>query len=92
MLRCSNTGDWMVMLAIHYEDTEKINMLFSHLESQFPQITSLCYVVNGKLQYTWTDLPVITWKGKGYLEEKMEDLVFKNAGPNHSFKPTAGRP
>lgn len=42
-------------------------------------ITSLNYVINQKGNDTFHDLEVICYHGKAYIEEKMEDLVFKLA-------------
>lgn len=77
MMRCSNLGDWLIVLIVFHEDREKIDLLFNHLQDSFKEITSLCYVVNEKKNDSWNDLEVQTWSGKGYMEEKMEDLTFK---------------
>jgi 23S rRNA (uracil1939-C5)-methyltransferase len=42
-----------------------------------PQITSLHYTINTKMNDTIYDLDVITVKGPGYITEKLEDFTFK---------------
>ncbi len=77
MLRCTAANEWMVVLVVSSPETHIIKDMFEHLAPQIPEVTEWCYVVNGKKNDTWSDLEVKTLKGNGYLNEKMEDLVFK---------------
>ena len=75
--RTSVTGDLMVMLAMNGDAPDRIKILFDTLIPEFPQVNSWLYAVNDKRNDSWTGLEPILYKGKGYMEEKMEDLVFK---------------
>jgi len=80
LIRSSSTGDLMVILVVGYEDTEILNGILNHIAEQFPQITSLMYVVNEKKNTIITDLPIQLFKGLPYLMEEMEGVKFK-VGP-----------
>ena len=77
IIRNTSTNEWMVIVAFAYEDENLRIQLLNHLQKSFPQITSLLYVINGKGNDTITDLPVHTFFGQNYIEEKMENLRFK---------------
>ncbi len=77
MLRIASTGEIMVLLQFFNEDEEKRTLLLDYIASEFPEITSLQYVINGKGNDTIYDQQVICYKGKDYIEEEMEGLRFK---------------
>ncbi|MBS7410966.1 MAG: 23S rRNA (uracil(1939)-C(5))-methyltransferase RlmD, partial [Muribaculaceae bacterium] len=56
---------------------EAIADVMNAVADQFPQITSLLYVVNLKANDTITDQEVLTWRGRDYIEERMENLTFR---------------
>lgn len=78
IIRNSVCGDLMVIMVFGYE-SEYINNTMQYLHEQFPQITSLVYVVNTKMNDTISDLPVHTFYGSSYMTESMENLKFKVA-------------
>ena len=77
MIRIASTGQTMVCLAFGEDDKQGIKMVMEALETRFPQITSLLYVVNLKLNDTIGDLDVKSWRGNDYIEEEMEGLKFR---------------
>ena len=77
MIRTSSTGDIMVMLQFFKEDIDNRVLLLDFIASQFPQITSLQYVINGKANDTIYDQEVICYKGNDHIFEEMEGLRFK---------------
>lgn len=77
MIRIASTGQVMVCMSFGEDDQESIRLLMQAVEIQFPEITSLLYVVNTKLNDTISDLTVNIWKGTPYIEEKMEGLRFR---------------
>ncbi|MBN1145545.1 MAG: 23S rRNA (uracil(1939)-C(5))-methyltransferase RlmD [Bacteroidales bacterium] len=76
ILRNNLAGEWMAIFSFFRDDQDQIVALLDAVASQFPQITSLMYVINSKANDTITDLPVNLFKGNNQLLEKMEDLVF----------------
>ena len=79
----------MVLLAVGEDNPEAIEAVMTAVAAEFPQITSLQYVVNTKVNDTVGDLDIVTWKGREYIEEEMEGLKFR-IGPK-SFYQTNSR-
>ena len=89
IIRTSSTGEVMIIVVFFEEDTKKRERLLNAVKENFPEITSLLYIINSKCNDTITDQEVITFCGKDHLVEKMEDLQFK-VGPK-SFYQTNSR-
>lgn len=85
IVRNSNTGEVMVILVVNQNDEEKIHGLLNHLKNLFPEITSLMYVINSKLNDSFSDLDAVLYSGKPYITEVMEDLSFR-IGPLSFFQ------
>ncbi|WP_299315706.1 23S rRNA (uracil(1939)-C(5))-methyltransferase RlmD [uncultured Aquimarina sp.] len=77
MMRIVSTGEIMVLVQFFYEDVEKRTLLLDYIISEFPEITSLQYVVNTKGNDTIYDQEVVCYHGKDHIEEEMEGLRFK---------------
>ncbi len=72
VLRNSSTGDWMVMVIVAEDNTARLFPLLDMLRERFPQITSLQYIVNTKMNDSYSDLEVHTYCGADHIEERME--------------------
>jgi 23S rRNA (uracil1939-C5)-methyltransferase len=77
MIRTSSTGEVMVLVQFFYKDEEKINLILGYLKDNFPEITSLLYVINEKGNDTIYDQEVLCFAGRDYIVEAMEGLKFK---------------
>lgn len=77
LIRNSSIGEWMVIVVFFEDDREKIEGLMDYLASEFPQITSLLYIINQKANDTITDQEVLVWKGRDHIIEEMEGLQFR---------------
>ena len=73
VVRCSSTGEWMVIVIVAQEDPERLFPLLDMLKARFPQITSLQYIINTKFNDSYGDLDVVTYSGSDHIEERMED-------------------
>ncbi|MDE6171370.1 MAG: 23S rRNA (uracil(1939)-C(5))-methyltransferase RlmD [Duncaniella sp.] len=89
MIRIADTGEVMVVMSVGENDPDKIENLMSAIAAEFPQITSLFYVVNTKQNDSMNDLDPVLYRGKPYIEEEMEGLRFR-VGPK-SFYQTNSR-
>ena len=89
MVRITSTGEVMALMSFGEDRPDDIRALMSAVKDEFPQITSLLYVVNTKANDTIGDLPVVTFAGRDYIEEEMEGLRFR-IGPK-SFYQTNSR-
>jgi 23S rRNA (uracil1939-C5)-methyltransferase len=70
-IRTANSGEVMIILQVTYDKMEWIEKILRRLEKDFPEITSLQYVINGKKNDTFHDLDIICWKGNSFITEKM---------------------
>ncbi|WP_178795791.1 23S rRNA (uracil(1939)-C(5))-methyltransferase RlmD [Bacteroidaceae bacterium] len=80
MIRTSSTGELMVLLQckiVEDSEMELMKQLLAFVAGEFPQITSLLYVVNNKCNDTINDLDVMVFKGNDHIFEEMEGLRFK---------------
>ena len=77
MIRTSSTKEIMVLLQFYKENKEKREQLLQAISANFPEITSLQYVINSKGNDTIYDQNVICFGGKDHIFEQMEGLRFK---------------
>lgn len=70
-IRSSNTNEVMVILQVTSDKMEWTELILNSIADQFPQVTSLNYIINNKRNDTFADLDVICWKGNPYITEKM---------------------
>ena len=77
MIRTSSTGDVMVLIQFFKEDEAKRTLLMDAIISEFPELTSLLYVINSKGNDTIYDQEVICYHGTDHIFEEMEGLQFK---------------
>ena len=62
-----------------------VAQLLDDIVKEFPQITSLNYVINSKRNDSINDLEVHTWHGRDCIYEQMENLRFK-VGPKSFYQ------
>ncbi len=77
IIRVARTGEVLINLVIQHEDKEAREALLDHLLENMPEITSLHYTINPKVNDSIHDLEVELYHGKGYIEETLEDFRFK---------------
>jgi len=75
-IRTNEKGEVMVIVVFFCEDLSYREGLLQHIADNFPQVTSLLYVINEKGNDTITDQEVLLFKGKDHLVEEMEGLKF----------------
>ena len=85
VVRNTSIGEWMVIVVFYEDDIEKREKLMKFIENEYPQITSLLYIINQKANDTITDQEVIVWSGRDHIFEEMEGLKFK-IGPKSFFQ------
>ena len=92
IVRTSTTGQLMVILVAQIQtdaEMEQFRELLAYTGDTFPEITSLLYVINNKVNDAIGDLEVHTFRGEDHIFEEMEGLRFK-VGPK-SFYQTNSR-
>ena len=66
----------MILIQFFDRNKSEIELIMNFLAERFPNVTSLQYVVNQKLNDTIYDQNIITFKGRNYILEEMEGLQF----------------
>jgi 23S rRNA (uracil1939-C5)-methyltransferase len=84
-IRLTTLDEIMVIVSVKRDDKERITRLLDAIIAEFPQITSLMYCVNGKMNDFILDLPIITYTGKDFIEEMLGDVRFR-IGPKSFFQ------
>ncbi len=84
-VRTTERGEVMLILCFFHEDKEKRTALLDAVAAAFPQITSLYYVINTKLNDSIADQECVLYKGADAIYEEMEGLRFK-IGPKSFYQ------
>lgn len=85
IVRTSTTGELMLIVVFYDDEKEQREDLLAAIAGEFPQITSLLYIINQKVNDTITDQEVLVWKGNDFIYEEMEGLKFK-IGPKSFYQ------
>lgn len=85
MIRTASTGQKMAVMAFGEDDKEKIAALMEAVKLEFPEITSLYYVVNTKVNDSLADQDMVLYSGQDHIEEEMEGLRFR-VGPKSFYQ------
>ena len=85
VVRTASTGEIMVIVVFNENDMERIDALMSHIKEEFPEITSLIYMINDKWNDSLGDREPICFAGKDHIIEEMEGLQFK-VGPKSFYQ------
>lgn len=85
IVRNNQIGDVMLTVCFAYDDQDKIVPMLDAVAAEFPQIKSLHYVINEKLNDSISDLDCILYKGEDAIWETMGKLKFK-IGPKSFYQ------
>jgi len=76
-VRNTLAGELMINVVFAYEDEENREALLNLLLEKFPQISTLLYTINEKLNDSIDDLTPQIFFGKGYIMEHLEKFQYK---------------
>lgn len=85
IVRNNQVGDVMLTVCFAYDDQDKIVPMLDAIAAEFPQIKSLHYVINEKLNDSISDLDCILYRGEDAIWETMGKLKFK-IGPKSFYQ------
>ena len=85
IIRTASTGEVMVIVIFAYPSDDEIQQTMTYLQGEFPQLTSLLYVVNQKKNDTISDQDIHLFAGRDHIFEEMEGLRFK-IGPKTFYQ------
>lgn len=85
IIRTSSIGEQMVIVVFAHPQQGEVEKVMAFVDREFPDITSLLYVINQKRNDTIFDQEVLLYKGNEYIFEEMEGLSFK-IGPKSFYQ------
>lgn len=85
IVRNSNIGEWMVIVVFGEDNRASIETMMLFILNTFPEITSLLYTINTKVNDTINELEIIPFTVRDYIVEQMENLKFR-IGPKSFFQ------
>lgn len=85
IIRTTSLSQVMIVVVFAESNQEKINALMHYIKLEFPEVTSLQYVINTKKNDSIFDLDVFLYHGKDYITEEIHKLKFK-IGPKTFFQ------
>lgn len=85
VIRTTEAGEVMLTVIFSHEDAPAREALLDAVQEKFPQITSLYYVVNSKMNDSIGDLECVLYRGDEAIYEYMEGLKFK-IGPKSFYQ------
>lgn len=85
MVRMASTGEIMAVMVFGEDRPTESKALLDAVRNTFPEITSLMYVVNLKVNDTINDQEVILHSGREFIYERMENLSFR-VGPKSFYQ------
>ena len=85
IIRNSLDGQVMVIMVFQHEKQKEINDLLEFIKENFPQVSSVMYIINPKKNDSVSDLDVKLFSGSDHLTETMDGLKFR-VGPKSFYQ------
>ncbi len=85
IVRNSRLGEWMVIVVFGENVEEKISEVMAAVHQRFPQLDSLQYVINEKMNDSIHDQVVLAYNGKNHIIEQLGEIKYK-IGPKSFFQ------
>ena len=77
IVRNTLAGEVMVIVVMFREDRPERIRLLDFIASEFPQVTSLMYIINTKKNDSLGDQVPVLYRGKDHMTEEMDGLKFR---------------
>lgn len=90
VIRNNSAGDVMVIVVFFLDEKERREGLLNFIVSEFPQVSSLFYVVNTKKNDSLSDQEPVLYKGNDHLVEEIDGLKFR-IGPKSFYQTNTGQ-
>lgn len=87
IIRNTNKGDLMVIVIFSKPEMDSINAMMENLKIQFPEISSLMYVINQKQNDDISDQDVILYNGESHITASMPSSNDSNKILNFKIQP-----
>lgn len=90
LVRTTSTNELLVLISFFEYAKAEIEGMMQFLQHTFPEITSLQYVINPKMNDTIYDLEPVVVKGDGCIMEQLGSYKFR-IGPKSFFQTNSGQ-
>ncbi len=87
VIRNTHAGEWMLIVIVAEDDKKRLFPLLDFLKQEFSQIMSLQYIVNEKLNDSYSDLRVVCYSGTPYITEEMAAYRSEDAALKYRISP-----
>lgn len=85
MFRITTLGQIMTVFSFYHNKDQVVEKFLDQVAEKFPEITSLMYCINPKLNDIIRDLDIHTYLGTDFVEEQLGHVKFK-IGPKSFFQ------
>jgi len=85
IIRTTEKGEVMLIIVFWHEDKAERTALLDAILAEFPQVISLYYVINSKMNDSISDQECVLYSGQEAIYEEMEGLRFK-IGPKSFYQ------
>lgn len=85
IVRTTTLGETLLVFGFYQDDQKRISTFLDAVREQNPEITTICYCINPKVNDYMMDLEMRTYFGKGYVEEALGHVRFF-IGPKSFFQ------
>ncbi len=85
MIRLTSIGELMLIVSFFEKEEDKINSFLDKVIQQVPELTTVYYCINSKMNDYVGDLDMVLFNGKGFIEEQLGHVRFK-IGPKSFFQ------
>jgi 23S rRNA (uracil1939-C5)-methyltransferase len=85
IIRNNASGKVMVIVIFYLDEKERREGLLDYLTAEFPQISSLFYIINTKRNDSLADQEPVLYKGDDHLVEEIDGLKFR-IGPKSFYQ------
>lgn len=90
MIRTSTLDQTMILIAFHANEQDVIKPFLEAVQERFPQITSLFYCINHKVNEYLMDLDMHLFSGNPFMEEQLGHIRYQ-IGPKSFFQTNTGQ-
>jgi 23S rRNA (uracil1939-C5)-methyltransferase len=85
IIRNTSDGKVMVIVVFYLDEKKRITDLMEFLAAEFPEISSLMYIINNKRNDSLADQEPVLYKGEDHLLEEMDGFKFR-IGPKSFYQ------
>jgi 23S rRNA (uracil1939-C5)-methyltransferase len=85
LVRTTTLGETMLIVSFHKNEPDVINPFLDAILEKLPQLTTVFYCINHKVNDYVLDLTMHCYHGKGFIEEQLGDVKFR-IGPKSFFQ------